>query len=129
VAARSGGRGLTVTGATGDRVVVDLDAEFPDAAAAAARVARLAEGGWRHAVVAVEDVAALRTATAHALQALVSGRAAGAADPAPPSPRRSARIAPPAERDGDDSDVSDVGWGEQDDGDGDRLVAERPPHW
>jgi hypothetical protein len=129
VAAGPGGRGLTVTGATGDRVVVDLDAEFPDAAAAAARVARLAEGGWRHAVVAVEDVAALRTATAHALQALVSGRAAGAADPAPPSPRRSARIAPPAERDGDDSDVSDVGWGEQDDGDGDRLVAERPPHW
>jgi hypothetical protein len=129
-----GGEGLLVTGPAG-RAVVDLDAQFPDAASAAARSARLAEGGWLHRVVAVEDVAALRTATAQELQVLVGGTAPARRDPGSrPAGRRAATrgsvprsqvsVREPA------PDESDVGWGPPGEYSSDeRLVAERPPHW
>jgi hypothetical protein len=121
-----GGQGLTVTAATGPAVAVDLDVQFPDAAAAARRASRLAEGGWRHTVVAVEDVAALRTATAHALQVLVAGPQPEADTRRAAGSRRRGRPGPVADRVGDDSDV---GWNEREPESDERLTAERPPHW
>ena len=120
------GQGLTVAGPIGPPVVVDLDVQFADAGEAAAREARLAEGGWRRTVVAVEDVAALRTATAHALQAFVSGPPDSPGPGAAPTGRRRAR--PDRSRDPAPED-SDVGWSERSPDPDERLTAERPPHW
>ena len=134
------GEGLLVSAPEGTRVVVDLDAQFADAASAAARSARLAEGGWVHRVVAVEDIAALRTATAHEIQVLVGGVMPGRRDPELPpvagrrAVTRGSRRAvtrgtggvsgvEPAPED------SDIGWGRPPGDPDERLLAERPPHW
>jgi hypothetical protein len=126
VAAGPGGQGLTVTAPAGAAVVVDLDVQFRDAAAAAARAARLTEGGWRHTTVAVEDVAALRTATAHALQTLVEGSRPDPGTGSAGGRARRVRAGTAREPVGDDGDV---GWNDREPDDDRRLTEERPPHW
>jgi hypothetical protein len=114
------GHGLAVTADGGAPVAVDLDVAFGTAAEAEARSLRLAESGWPHVVVAVEDVAAHRTGTVDDVVRLVLPDGGAALV------RRRRRPPPLPERSSDDRDV---GWGEgSEDGD-QRILAERPPHW